>query len=696
MTQRLLRASLLAFAFLAACGGSGEIVDPITVPAAVAKVTVPNATVAASATAGLFVVQVSNATGGPVAGATVSFSATGAATVSPASAVTDAVGQAQTTVTAGPSAGPATVVAQVSGTELSVNTALNVLTVSAANCAGLAVPVSLNVGEVATYQSQSAVCVTGAATGSEFVMVAFNSDTALGATTTLVPSGVGTPPSANRIVPTGPLASVGASPLAAPTLRPDLAFHDRLLRSRLGAGRFAGARQWLASRQAERSMLALPGTAAITSVAGTSKLSPSAPAFSALGTNPQVGAILSMNVNGDEECTNPVIHAVRVMAVGTRAVVMADTLNPGGGFTTADYQRFATQFDTLVYPMDTATFGNPTDIDNNGRVGIVFTRAVNELTPANSSFFVGGYFYNRDLFPKAKTATFGDGCEGSNEGELFYMLAPDPNGEVNGNVRTLTLVNDLAIETLAHEFQHLINAARRIYVNQGADDYEITWLNEGLSHVAEELLYYRETGNHPRSNLTDEDVRVQSTAKYALFKRDQVQNFQRFGSYLMAPTSNSPTSPNDLLATRGATWSFLRYSADRLYATDGDVWFRLANSVKRGFATLAPVFGADETGLMRDWATANYLDDLGITSDPRFQHASWNFRDIYTRTFTAGTYPLAVTGLTSGTSVVASLQRTTAGYYRFSVPASGEGLVRLSNTGAPPSASMRFVVVRTR
>jgi len=100
--------------------------------------------------------------------------------------------------------------------------------------------------------------------------------------------------------------------------------------------------------------------------------------------------------------------------------------------------------------------------------------------------------------------------------------------------------------------------------------------------------------------------------------------------------------------------------------------------------------------LMRDWATANYLDDLGITSDPRFQHASWNFRDIYTRTFTAGTYPLAVTGLTSGTSVVASLQRTTAGYYRFSVPASGEGLVRLSNTGAPPSASMRFVVVRTR
>jgi hypothetical protein len=33
-----------------------------------------------------------------------------------------------------------------------------------------------------------------------------------------------------------------------------------------------------------------------------------------------------------------------------------------------------------------------------------------------------------------------------------------------------------------------------------------------------------------------------------------------------------------------------------------------------------------------------------VTSDPRFMHASWNFRDIFTNTFlNIPTYPLGVT-----------------------------------------------------
>ena len=108
-------------------------------------------------------------------------------------------------------------------------------------------------------------------------------------------------------------------------------------------------------------------------------------------------------------------------------------------------------------------FGAPCDIDDNGKIAILFTRAVNELTPANSPSFVGGFFFPRDLFPAHAAPTF-DVCATSNEGEMFYMLVPDPTGAINGNVPA-RLRRQLTTGILAHEFQHLINAGRRMYVN---------------------------------------------------------------------------------------------------------------------------------------------------------------------------------------------------------------------------------------
>ena len=138
-----------------------------------------------------------------------------------------------------------------------------------------------------------------------------------------------------------------------------------------------------------------------------------------------MGDLVTVNVNGNDPCSSPLYHAARVTAIGTHAIVLADTLNPLGGFTTADFQRFAARFDTLVYPLDSAAFGPPTDIDGNGHVGLVFTRAVNELTPANVSWYFGGFTFVRDLFPAAGSAGY-QGCPGSNEGEYFYLLTPDP------------------------------------------------------------------------------------------------------------------------------------------------------------------------------------------------------------------------------------------------------------------------------
>src|SRR5205807_2203657 len=102
-----------------------------------------------------------------------------------------------------------------------------------------------------------------------------------------------------------------------------------------------------------------------------------------------------------------------------------------------------------------------------------YTRAVNELTPAGSSGVIEGFFNPRDLFPTAGNATI-QGCSGSNFAEMFYLIVPDPNGTINGNKRSNDQVQRFTIGTTAHEYQHLINAARRIYINN-ADDFEEVW-----------------------------------------------------------------------------------------------------------------------------------------------------------------------------------------------------------------------------
>jgi hypothetical protein len=297
---------------------------------------------------------------------------------------------------------------------------------------------------------------------------------------------------------------------------------------------------------------------------GACKSDPTKPPFyeTPLPTSLEVGDLVRLNVNGEENCTNGIYHIARVVAIGDKSLIFADTLNPaGGGFTPSDYQRYAAKFDTLVYPLDVGAFGAPSDIDGNGRIGIIFTRAVNELTPAGSDSYVGGFTYSRDLFPKVANDR-AEGCATSNQGEFFYALAPDPQGTVNGNRRTTGFVDSATISVLAHELQHLINASRRLYFNTDAESFEDKWLDEGLAHIAEELLFYRESGTAPRTNLDVAKIQ-QRNAIVNAFNDDMIGNAGRYRSYLVATQTSSPYADNDELDTRGAAWNWLRYLADQ-------------------------------------------------------------------------------------------------------------------------------------
>jgi hypothetical protein len=418
-----------------------------------------------------------------------------------------------------------------------------------------------------------------------------------------------------------------------------------------------------------------------------------------------VGDELKLNVNSSQSCSNPSTRTGRIAALSNRAMIVSDLANPAGGYTDAEYQSILATFDTLVFPMDTAAFGAPTNISPYGRLILFYTKAVNELTPRNANFTIGGFFFARDLYPK-KAANGLAACAASNENEMFYLLAPDPTGEVNGNRRTKDEVTQGNLASIAHELQHLINASRRLYVNSGAVASEETWLDEGLAHIAEELLYFRIAGYGSRVNLTSTDV-FATTARQAQFNTYASLNFFRFQRYLVAPESNSPYAPNDSLATRGAIWNFLRFAAGRQGA-EGEAEFfrRLVNARSTGVANLQTVLSSGGfSDYLLDWVVSLIADDFSPATtaalQPRYINPAWNFRAIFPGLRVSsgaplGTYPIAARLLTSSAPQRIVLGGGTSSFVRFGIPDGRSAFITFSSNGVRPAATIRAALVRLR
>jgi len=88
-------------------------------------------------------------------------------------------------------------------------------------------------------------------------------------------------------------------------------------------------------------------------------------------------------------------------------------------------------------------------------------------------------------------------------------------------------------------------------------------LDEGLAHIAEDINFWRASGRTPRSKL---DATIFSDPKgvtaYTTFVNN---NLLRYRTYLQRPEIQSPIGFDAFdsdLQTRGAIWSFLRYTAD--------------------------------------------------------------------------------------------------------------------------------------
>ncbi|MGH7466780.1 MAG: IPT/TIG domain-containing protein [Longimicrobiales bacterium] len=273
-------------------------------------------------------------------------------------------------------------------------------------------------------------------------------------------------------------------------------------------------------------------------------------------------------------------------------------------------------FDDLIYPTDVDVFGEPSDVDGNGRVAVLLSPAVNRLTPAGSNGFIAGFFYGCDLLDRLD-------CEESNGGEVLYTVTPDPNG-MFGIRHTEASIQRLLPAVIVHELAHAIHFNQRVLVNQQFD-FDALWLAEALAHSAEDTL-----------------AGVLHSRGDSAGARDMAyQNYLRASLFLTAPerTSLVPIVGFGTLEERGAGWLFLKYLRAR---TNPDVMRRLTNGRRFGSQNVTQVTGLEWPSLLGDWATAMYAAaSIDVNGSRLAQHTFGSF-DLAAaiKSVSDGRYPL--------------------------------------------------------
>jgi len=402
---------------------------------------------------------------------------------------------------------------------------------------------------------------------------------------------------------------------------------------------------------------------------------------------PLVGDRINVNIPNAAStnlCDSFISTQAIVASVSQKAILMVDTLDgpPATLFTQAQMDSITGEFDTITFPTDSSYFNNPTDVDGNGRIIMLFTGEINKLTPPNSppnTGFVGGFFFAGDFFPPNGSAQ-AQACAESNQAEIFYLLSPDPTGRF-GNVRSTSSVRQGTRGTIAHEFQHMINAGNR-FQNPLVSNFESTWLDEALAHFAEDAVGRVQRGFGDLQALTFADVLPCNApcSQRNDFNAFFFQNLARLTYWMDKPDQFSPTSAmaDTSLATRGAAWAIVRYAADNLSNALPRTFTRqLVAGPDTGVTNFTAATKVPIDTVVKAWLVSMYADHLGITGlDAKYQYRSYNFHSVMppvaqsVLSQSAAAYPLRIQSIGSGSDNIAAKNLSgTGSFFRLTVAA---------------------------
>lgn len=274
--------------------------------------------------------------------------------------------------------------------------------------------------------------------------------------------------------------------------------------------------------------------------------------------------------------------------------------------TDLDLEELALDFADVI-PLENDLFGNESDVDSNGRFNVLFTRTVNQLGAAQGGV-ITGFFYGLDLFESSKYPA-------SNEMEVIYTFVPDPQGKHGTSMSKSFALQNVIKGVLPHEYQHMISFNEHYFQRGGLA--EESWLNEGLSHFAEDLSGMNIDGD------------IANPGK---------ENPSRVSVYLTSPTVNCFTCGSNL-SQRGGSYLFVKYLYEQ--AQKGNLQnvpdgFALINNLVQTSARgqrniLDTVLGPGRPSsaiqeLLNNFYLAIYLDGTGYTTDNRYEFDGINLR----------------------------------------------------------------------
>ncbi len=240
----------------------------------------------------------------------------------------------------------------------------------------------------------------------------------------------------------------------------------------------------------------------------------------------------------------------------------------GTSYDDSALQQITADFESEIWPKVTAAFGQPwtPGVDGDPRITILHAN----LRGA------GGYASGADSFPRAVAPT-------SNEREMLYIdrgVLSSPGVAYN--------------ELVAHELQHLIHAH--------ADDGEDSWVNEGLSQVASQLVGGGQVWIPQFLAQPDLQLDHWPTAGYT------VPNYaasELFFAYLLDHYGG-------------------RANASTLLNEPGDSW--------DGVDAYLAVYGTTSDNVFADWVVANWLD----TEDGPHSHPNLDLTTSVSQSVTSG------------------------------------------------------------
>jgi hypothetical protein len=407
-------------------------------------------------------------------------------------------------------------------------------------------------------------------------------------------------------------------------------------RLKLRAAGLAGAtvpqgRNMTAQRRAEHVLRARAEARSRTSVLSASISRQRSATLNAAVAPPAVGSIRTFHVASSFTVNTWATVGARLAYAGANVLVYIDTLAPGGGFTGAQLNAFGALFDQTLYPIDTAAFGPPTDLDNNGRVIMLMTPTVNADSPAatcNSQGFVAGFFDSGDFD--------GPTDPNSNQGEIFYSIVPDSAAKFS----CAHSVADVGFDvpgTFMHEMQHLINYSQHVVVSGGGQSS--SWLDEGMSIVAEELgsLYYEAKCPPPACRTSPAQLFPDSSQG---FVQDFLQDSYAYALLPDTATITLSTDDEGGFSWRGGAWLFARYLGDQY---GNGVFRQLERGPANALADVQQVTGKTFQALFANFGVALYTDSLpGLprnTAPAVNRFVTRNLPQLWARLFVTGGGP---------------------------------------------------------